>query len=102
MAFLCFCVCVTVSDRRGQPTIRDVDFGDGGQKNCRSSGVSFKCKRFICFPGLQELAIAIIITKQKQDSISKCSVRVLPQETTPRSRKAVVLPQPPKGTELAS
>ena len=89
-----------VSDCRGQPTGWDVDLEM--QKNCRSSGFSFKCKRFICFPGLQELAIAIIITKQKQDSISKCSVRVLPQETTPRSRKAVVLPQPPKGTELAS
>ena len=31
-----------VSDRRGQPTIRDVDFGDGGQKNRRSSGLRFQ------------------------------------------------------------
>ena len=33
---------VLVSDRRGQPTIRDVDFGDGGQKSRRSSGLRFQ------------------------------------------------------------
>ena len=69
-----------VSDRHGQPTSWDVDLEMVVEKNCRSSGLVLNAKDIFAYQVCTNLANATIITKQKQYSISKCSVTVLPQE----------------------
>src|SRR4029434_8457737 len=54
------CLLLCVSDRRGQPTIRDVDFGDGGQKSRRSSGLRFQFNHIYFLSRLWILAKVLI------------------------------------------